>query len=48
MTQNVSLYEAMNCYRDKVKFHVVHELVFSALWPISLPFAVYTVWKEQK
>lgn len=25
---NVLYVEAMNCYRDKVKFHVVHELVF--------------------
>lgn len=49
ITTLIVLYvEAMNCYRDKAKFHVVHELVFSALWPISLPFAVYTVWKELK
>lgn len=47
ITTLVVLYvEAMNCYRDKTKFDVVHELVFSILWVVSLPLAVYTVWKE--
>lgn len=42
---NVLYVEAMNCYRDKAKFDVIHELVFSLLWVVSLPLAVYTVWK---
>lgn len=42
---NVLYVEAMNCYRDKAKFDVVHELVFSILWVVTLPLAVYTVWK---
>lgn len=37
--------EAMNCYRDKAKFDLVHELIFSVLWVVTLPLAVYTVWK---
>lgn len=40
--------EAMNCYRDKAKFDIAHELVFSILWVVTLPLAVYTVWKEKK
>lgn len=42
---NVLYVEAMNCYRDKVKFDVVHEAIFSILWIVTLPLAVYTVWK---
>lgn len=42
---NVLYVEAMNCYRDKAKFDVVHELVFSILWVVTLPLSVYTVWK---
>lgn len=46
ITALIVLYvESMNCYRDKAKFDVVHELVFSILWVITLPLAVYTVWK---
>jgi hypothetical protein len=46
ITALIVLYvEAMNCYRDKAKFDVVHELVFSILWVVTLPLAVYTVWK---
>lgn len=37
--------EAMNCYRDKAKFDIVHEATFSLLWVFTLPLAVYTVWK---
>lgn len=46
ITALIVLYvEAMNCYRDKAKFDIVHELVFSVLWVVTLPLAVYTVWK---
>lgn len=40
--------EAMNCYRDKAKFDIIHEGIFSILWIITLPLAVYTIWKENK
>ena len=40
--------EAMNCHRDNAKFDIAHELVFSFLWIVTLPLAVYTVWKENK
>ena len=42
---NVLYVEAMNCYKDKAKFDVLHELVFSDLWVVTLPLAIYTVWK---
>lgn len=45
---NVLYVEAMNCYRDKAKFDIVHEGVFSILWVVTLPLAVYTIWKELK
>lgn len=37
--------EAMNCYRDKAKLDIIHEFIFSALWVVTLPLAIYTVWK---
>lgn len=37
--------EAINCYRDKAKFDLIHESTFSILWVVTLPLAVYTVWK---
>lgn len=40
--------ESINCYRDKAKFDIVHEGVFSILWVVTLPLAVYTIWKELK
>ena len=40
--------EAINCYRDKAKFDIIHEGIFSILWVITLPLAVYTIWKENK
>jgi len=38
--------EAINCYRDKVKLNLMHEVVFSVLWIVTLPLAVYTIWKD--
>lgn len=37
--------EARNCYRDKSKFNFTHEAIFSILWVVTLPLAVYAVWK---
>jgi hypothetical protein len=49
ITTLIVLYvEAINCYRDKAKFDIVHEGVFSILWVVTLPLAVYTIWKEMK
>ena len=46
ITALIVLYvEAMNCYRDKAKFDVVHEAIFSILWVVTLPLSIYTVWK---
>lgn len=45
---NILYVEAMNCYRDKAKFNIVHEGMFSILWVVTLPLAVYTIWKEMK
>ena len=38
--------EATNCYRCKVKFDFKRCLIFSLFWVISIPYAVYLVWKE--
>ena len=40
--------EAKDCYTEKVRFDVVSELIFSFTWVVSLPFAIYTIWKEFK
>ena len=45
----VMLYsEALDCYRCKVKFDVVESLIFSLTWIISLPWSIYSIWREQK
>lgn len=40
--------EAKDCYVASRKFDLASELIFSFTWPLSLPLAVYTIWKEQK
>jgi len=40
--------EARDCYITKRKFEIGSEMLFSFTWPLSLPLAVYTIWKEQK
>lgn len=38
--------EAKDCYIANRKFDIAHELIFSILWVVALPLAVYTIWKE--
>lgn len=45
---NVLYTEAKDCYIAGRKFDVGSELIFSFTWPISLPLAIYTIWKEKK
>lgn len=40
--------EALDCYKTKTKFNFKYESVFSILWIVSLPLAIYSVWKELK
>lgn len=40
--------EARDCYVSDRKFDFYSELIFSFSWPISLPLAIYTIWKEKK
>lgn len=45
----VTLYtEARDCYVNNRKFDLGSELIFSFTWPLSLPLAIYTIWKEKK
>lgn len=38
--------EVINCYRDNMKLNLMGSLVFSLFWVISIPYAIYLVWKE--
>ena len=40
--------EAIDTYRAKAKYKLVESVVFSFSWPVSLPLAIYSVWKELK
>lgn len=40
--------EAMDTYRVKAKYKFLESVIFSLSWPISLPLAIYSVWKELK
>lgn len=40
--------EALDCYRSKCKLEVKQSLVFSLGWIISLPWSIYSIWKELK
>jgi hypothetical protein len=40
--------EARDCYVNNRKFDLGSELIFSFTWPLSLPLAIYTIWKEKK
>lgn len=40
--------EAKDCYIANRKFDMGSELIFSFSWPLSLPLAIYTIWKEKK
>lgn len=40
--------EAMDTYRVKAKYKLLESVIFSLSWPISLPLAIYSVWKELK
>lgn len=40
--------EVINCYRDNMKLNLTGSLLFSLLWVISIPYAIYLVWKEGK
>lgn len=45
----VMLYtEAIDCYRCKVKFNILGSLLFSFAWIISLPWSIYSIWREMK
>lgn len=39
--------EARDCYKEKAKIDF-SSLVFALLWPVSLPFAIIVVWKDNK
>lgn len=40
--------EAIDTYRAKAKYKLLESVIFSFSWPISLPLAIYSVWKELK
>lgn len=40
--------EAMDCFRAGVKFDLKRCLILSLFWVISIPYAVYLVWKESE
>lgn len=39
--------EARDCYKEKASIDL-GSVVFSLLWPASLPFAIYIVWRDNK
>lgn len=40
--------EAIDTYRAKAKYKLLESVIFSFSWPVSLPLAIYSVWKELK
>lgn len=40
--------EAVDCLTNKYKFKLKEGLFFSLLWPISLTYSIYIIWKELK
>ena len=40
--------EAVDCYRCKVKFNILGSLLFSFCWIVSLPWSIYSIWKESE
>lgn len=40
--------EALDCYRCKAKMDVRYSVVFSLLWIVSVPFSIWSIWKELK
>jgi len=40
--------EAIDSFKTQTTFDLVAELVFSLCWIVSLPFAIYSVWKTQQ
>ena len=41
-------HEALDCYRNKCKFEIVPSLVFSLGCLVSIPWSIYSIWKELK
>lgn len=40
--------EATDSYKTSSKFKLGESLVFSLAWGVSIPFAIYTIWREMK
>jgi hypothetical protein len=39
--------EARDCHKEKIRVDL-GSVVFSLLWPVSLPFAIYVVCRDNK